>query len=313
MRKEKGITLIALVITIIVLLILAGVAIAMLSGENGILKKAAEAKTNTETASQKEEERLTSMELQTYLITENKKTKAAYGYISNIKIGEKVGELLNDFPKDQYIVCDKDGNKLGNDESLATGMTLRDNSGNKKGMIIIFGDIDGDGYINLSDAGYAANVVSGGSTDVGFGEDCFKIAGDVNGDGIVNSEDGKIMLNYKMDGATPIYQSQSIKDPSTIKLYTRQCLLDDRLKGFPESYKKVYDKDKKYYCIELAQDHDLTVETLKGYFPDKEIIMWRVNESGEEQEVETGKIQDKTYVLIDTDAANDVTLYFSVK
>ena len=50
MKKSKGITLIALVITIIVLLILAGVAIAMLSGENGILRKAADAKTKTEQA-----------------------------------------------------------------------------------------------------------------------------------------------------------------------------------------------------------------------------------------------------------------------
>ena len=33
-RKQKGITLIALVVTIIVLLILAGVSIAMLTGEN---------------------------------------------------------------------------------------------------------------------------------------------------------------------------------------------------------------------------------------------------------------------------------------
>ena len=47
-RKERGITLIALVITIIVLLILAGVAISMLSGDNGILKQAASAKTRTE-------------------------------------------------------------------------------------------------------------------------------------------------------------------------------------------------------------------------------------------------------------------------
>ena len=48
MKKEnKGITLIALVITIIVLLILAGVAIATLTGENGILTKANEAKTKT--------------------------------------------------------------------------------------------------------------------------------------------------------------------------------------------------------------------------------------------------------------------------
>ena len=39
MKKEEGITLIALVITIIILLILAGVAIATLTGENGILRK----------------------------------------------------------------------------------------------------------------------------------------------------------------------------------------------------------------------------------------------------------------------------------
>lgn len=38
--EEKGITLIALVITIIVLLILATITIAALSGENGLFKKA---------------------------------------------------------------------------------------------------------------------------------------------------------------------------------------------------------------------------------------------------------------------------------
>ena len=43
-KSSKGITLIALVITIIVLLILAGVSIAMLTGDNGILTQATEAK-----------------------------------------------------------------------------------------------------------------------------------------------------------------------------------------------------------------------------------------------------------------------------
>ena len=50
MRNQKGITLIALVITIIVLLILAGVSIAMLSGENGILTNATEAQKDTDAA-----------------------------------------------------------------------------------------------------------------------------------------------------------------------------------------------------------------------------------------------------------------------
>ena len=48
--KESGITLIALVVTIIVLLILAGVSIAMLTGENGILNQATKAKNETEKA-----------------------------------------------------------------------------------------------------------------------------------------------------------------------------------------------------------------------------------------------------------------------
>ena len=43
-EKNKGITLIALVVTIIVLLILAGISITMLTGQNGILNRAGEAK-----------------------------------------------------------------------------------------------------------------------------------------------------------------------------------------------------------------------------------------------------------------------------
>ena len=53
-KNTKGITLIALVITIIVLLILAGVSIAMLTGQNGILTQAQRAKTSTEQANAKE-------------------------------------------------------------------------------------------------------------------------------------------------------------------------------------------------------------------------------------------------------------------
>ena len=54
MKNNKGITLIALVITIIVLLILAGVSIAMLTGSNGILTQAQNASTQTEIAEAKE-------------------------------------------------------------------------------------------------------------------------------------------------------------------------------------------------------------------------------------------------------------------
>ena len=59
--KQNGITLIALVITIIVLLILAGVTIATLTGDNGILTKAGDAKTSTEIGDEKEKVELSAV------------------------------------------------------------------------------------------------------------------------------------------------------------------------------------------------------------------------------------------------------------
>ena len=61
-KKERGITLIALVITITVLLILAGVSIAMLTGDNGILTEASNAKIETVLGAIKEQIKLLQME-----------------------------------------------------------------------------------------------------------------------------------------------------------------------------------------------------------------------------------------------------------
>ena len=53
--RNKGITLIALVVTIVVLLILAGVSISMLTGDDGIISKSKEARISTELSGYKEE------------------------------------------------------------------------------------------------------------------------------------------------------------------------------------------------------------------------------------------------------------------
>ncbi len=50
MKSNSGITLVALVITIIVLLILAGVSISLVVGDNGIMTRAKDAGTKTESA-----------------------------------------------------------------------------------------------------------------------------------------------------------------------------------------------------------------------------------------------------------------------
>ena len=61
-KSSKGITLIALIITIIVLLILAGITVATLTGDNGIVTKAGEAKTASEDAKIEEEIQLAFIE-----------------------------------------------------------------------------------------------------------------------------------------------------------------------------------------------------------------------------------------------------------
>ena len=66
-QNTRGITLIALVITIIVLLILAGVSISMLTGSNGILTQASNAKHATEESTEKEKRQLSQIEASTHL------------------------------------------------------------------------------------------------------------------------------------------------------------------------------------------------------------------------------------------------------
>ena len=55
LKNFRGITLIALVVTIIILLILAGITIGTLTGDNGIIQKAKQAKIETEIATEKEQ------------------------------------------------------------------------------------------------------------------------------------------------------------------------------------------------------------------------------------------------------------------
>ena len=58
MKNNKGITLVALVVTIIVLIILAGISINLILGDNGIITIAKKAKENTELAKVEEETEL---------------------------------------------------------------------------------------------------------------------------------------------------------------------------------------------------------------------------------------------------------------
>lgn len=136
-KERKGITLIALVITIIVLLILAGVSIAMLTGTNGILTQANNAKQATEESTEKEKRQLSQVEASTHLENyrytdaEENTAKIPAGFaVSNVE-GENlvskglviIGETGNEYV---WIPCTKDTYKR---EETAWG--IEDDSGTK--------------------------------------------------------------------------------------------------------------------------------------------------------------------------------------
>ena len=85
LKNNKGITLIALVITIIVLLILAGISIAMLTGNNGLLTKANDAKKDTATAEAVERINLELNALYASVMASSTKTTFEANEISSVK------------------------------------------------------------------------------------------------------------------------------------------------------------------------------------------------------------------------------------
>ena len=93
-KENKGITLIALVITIIVLLILAGVSIATLTGENGILTRASDADVETRAATVEERKNLWKTE------------KQADNYIGE-NTAQTLEDLLDDLETEDLITAEE--------------------------------------------------------------------------------------------------------------------------------------------------------------------------------------------------------------
>ena len=148
-KTEKGITLVALVVTIVVLLILAGVSINLVLGNNGIIAKAKEAETKpsietsideTKTTSDAKEEFTQSIKVKTYNqiledianeYNEEYDTKLSAAdityiksnpqflaidnngeYIQDYKQTQKYGSYIQDKIKNIYVFINKEDNTI---------------------------------------------------------------------------------------------------------------------------------------------------------------------------------------------------------
>ena len=85
-NKNAGIALIALVVTIIVLLLLAGISITMLSGNNGTLQRATDAKNTTEQVQLDEDVDLAYLSYKTQLMGNNDQNTNLEDYLNNLLV-----------------------------------------------------------------------------------------------------------------------------------------------------------------------------------------------------------------------------------
>ncbi len=129
MKKQRGITLIALVITIIVLLILAGVSIAMLTGENGIIKQAQKSQKETGVAEEKELIRLVASEIKINEASNTIVDKSKLQSIIDNSFGKN--NAYGDVTDDAYIVVVQ---KTENIYEISKNGTIEE-LGNTKNMV----------------------------------------------------------------------------------------------------------------------------------------------------------------------------------
>ena len=200
-KENRGITLVALVITIIVLIILAGVSInAVMNG--GLIFNAKNARDEYNKAKKDEEGKLSDLEADMQEFNIETPYKLKNGYITGVVLNDKTAETVNQFESklpEGYEVYSILGAELTNAEkegSITTGMILKKDE-EEIGKIIIYGDLECgeagyvDGNITINDAYAFPNIFRGINID-----NSSKVAADVNHDNIINWSDEILIKTF---------------------------------------------------------------------------------------------------------------------
>jgi type II secretory pathway pseudopilin PulG len=197
-NKQSGITLVALVVTIVVLLILAGISINLVLDNNGITKKAQEGKEKYANASANEQEQLDTVESDIDKIlgidkSEFGKIKSAGNYVEENKtVKDKNGDTVV-IPKG-FKVAEDSGS------SVIEGVVIEDDDifngrGNQYVWVPVTKDTNGDATTPYSDSGTLSN-----GKEIQLAEYAFKSTGEkVLCTGAVYS------YNYGQHGGSPFW------------------------------------------------------------------------------------------------------------
>ena len=126
LKKEKGITLIALVVTIIVLIILAGISINLVLGNNGIITKARDARSNFARAANEEQTGLDALLAEMNEKIDGNSSKGTLQIPEELKVGDTISYTPSGsyvWDSEYYASTDNDGSNSYPDNFLYTGNT----------------------------------------------------------------------------------------------------------------------------------------------------------------------------------------------
>ncbi len=158
-KKDRGITLIALVVTIVVLLILAGVSISMLAGDNGIIRQSQRAKERTTIEEEKEQVKLSYNAViagnNGQEVTRKQLEDELKKYDDRITVEEDGDNFKVTFPSSNVYTIDKNGKVEEAEKSdVSISLTIKgtkvENPPIPSGFVHVGGSIN-EGYV-ISDA-----------------------------------------------------------------------------------------------------------------------------------------------------------------
>ena len=229
-KRERGITLIALVITIIVLIILAGVSINLVLGDNGIITKAKQGKENYLVAANEEQEMLTNVEeylgtlgttIPTPPVTPQYKTVEEYKTTGTYMTGKTTLKDSND-----NLIVVPEGFKIAEDSgiNITEGIVIEDND-IKEGI----GNNRGNQYVWIP-VGNSLKKSDGSQVNIELGRYVFADGTNHKGeDGIsILAEGTPILMQSADDYASETEIHVTDIDPTSSSDYGYKELKDNR-------------------------------------------------------------------------------------
>jgi len=271
-KNQRGITLIALVVTIIVLLILAGVTINMVLGDDGIIGQAQAAKTAHQNAEDDYYEKETEALLKIDNIRKQQEGKESSvnfnnGYLTNVAKKNDEAEIIVAMSKEEILADLPEGYSIDNltsDGNVKNGSTIKNANGKKAGTVIIYGDIKEDGSVDIRDLSRISKLLS--YQEAKDLEPYQIISMDLNNDERVDENDLTTMNNFMADFQNiNIEQNRTALNLNDITVETRKDKIDEYMKKVPSTFEKEWcvESDRiKYYKVKL-KGAKIAVSTLK--------------------------------------------------